>query len=122
MIKQQAVQCDNCGAINVAVQEGTPLIDGGWAFDVRSFGYYAGFTDSMFVEGEQLVVLCHDCCLKMVEALPVMKKFVRGGHPSLLNEGAPPCCPYAWKFEKNEAGELETYLATEDGRWEKEST
>ena len=119
MIKQQAVQCDNCGAIEMAVQENTPLIHCGWAFDVRSFGYYAGFTDSAFTEQEQLVVLCHDCCVRMVEALPVMKKFLRGGHPSLLSDEAPPCCPYAWKLVTNEAGELETHFATKDRRWEK---
>ena len=48
------------------------------------------------------VVLCHDCTLKLLEALPTVtaqleSKFGTGWHPY---DGDTPCCKYGWTINK----------------------
>ena len=117
------MECDNCGATAPRMHR-SPVIEGGWELNWLQLGYYSGFTDCIPDNedddpSDYTVRLCHDCCVKVVEVLPVLKKHVRGGHPFRGEAGAPPCCPYTWKITHKDDGESESYLATEDGRWEK---
>jgi hypothetical protein len=91
----------------------------------ETFGYYGGFDDNMRVlmgiEEPDHFVMCHDCVLVMLDALPGLKaRMSGGGHPN-WNEprgfrGNPlewsPCCEFAWTYHDDK-----TYLGQADGTW-----
>lgn len=123
--------CTNCGVNNATSQQSGNYIDYGWSFDAINLGYYGGFTDCLPSEDRSsgTVHLCHDCCVRLIEALPGLAAVVEpGGHPNIewsssdTEDGTeiPPCCKYAWTW-KREAGEWVTYLVNESGAWEKAS-
>lgn len=89
--------CDGCGSLVPLVQGGAPLqVDSGWVLDLG--GHYGGFNDSCWMDGEPdcWVVLCHDCCVKVMAVLPVLAERWKGRklHPY---EGDTPCCEWGWQ-------------------------
>jgi hypothetical protein len=132
-------QCTNCGIDKTTSPDFGDFIDDGWSFDYLAFGHYGGFTDCIPDpdEGEvnslaeydpspYMAHLCHDCCVRMLEALPGLAKLIGpGGHSngfdsSTTDDGTetPPCCNHAWTWKK-EDGKWKTYLVNENGDWEK---
>ena len=98
--------CSECGAANNASQQHGSYIDYGWSFNALQLGHYGGFTDNWpgrYTEPDDpryLIHLCHDCCLKMIEALPnAFREHLGtlGCHPGDLEK--PSCCQYAWTFD-----------------------
>ena len=89
--------CHGCGHMAPHhTQESIP--DNGWAFDLNSFGYYAGFTDPIG-DPEQITRLCHDCVLKLLETFPLLGVLIGNGCHSQNGPNEVPCCKYAWKAE-----------------------
>jgi hypothetical protein len=94
------VTCDGCGETTVCTQQ-EHLPDYGWALPYEQFGYYGGFTDEIEVllgqRETNLAILCHDCVVKVLNALPMLANKIApddGHHPY---EGETPCCKWAWK-------------------------
>lgn len=119
--------CTNCRVEMPASQQFGNYIDNGWSFNYNSLGHYGGFTDCIPDDGiDYRVHLCHDCCVRMLEALPGLAKIVGpGGHSNGFDSSASddgteiaPCCKHAWTWKK-EDGEWKTYLVNESGAWEK---
>lgn len=120
-------QCTNCGIDFPAEQQQGNFIDDGWSFNYCDLGHYGGFTDCIPDAGKDYKVhLCHDCCVRMLDALPGLAKLIGpGGHSngfdsSKTDDGTeiPPCCMHSWTWKK-EHGEWKTYLVSESGDWEK---
>lgn len=131
--------CTNCGIEKPATQQFGNFIDDGWSLNYLSLGHYGGFTDCIpdpnkgevdsladYDPDPYMVHLCHDCCVRMLKALPGLAKLIGpGGHSngfdsSNTDDGTeiPPCCNHAWTWKK-EDGEWKTYLVNENGDWEK---
>ncbi len=109
-------------------------MDSGWSLNILGLGHYGGFTDCLPEAqrndedwGDYLVHLCHDCCVKMLEALPGLAHHIfptgGGGHPNVgdnleSNDGTSltPCCTYAWTWKKHGNRQV-TYFANADGGW-----
>jgi hypothetical protein len=91
--------CDNCGTpIGVyGFRHHQPIqVDLGATWHLG--GGYGEFIDTM-PEDHHKVVLCHDCVVRVFEALPgVTARFEddtgRGWHPY---EGTVPCCRWGWR-------------------------
>jgi len=92
----QTVKCSACGIDAPATQQDSAP-DNGWTMSFDSFGYYGGFSDDIRREAQKDVVMCHDCCVKVLEMFPLefQEKF-RGGHPDSSGDDTP-CCKYAWR-------------------------
>lgn len=90
-------------------QEGLP--DNGWVLPYDDFGYYGGFTDNLeHGEKPRRAKICHDCVVKLLDALPNFAETLeRGGHPC---ENAVPCCEFAWRTHDGE-----TQVASPDKQW-----
>lgn len=94
-------ECDNCGGrVKVLAAKTDPIgriTPTQLEFGANWFlgGGYAEFIDTMHDDDHQ-VFLCHDCVVKVFEALPgVARKFGKqtiGWHPY---EGTP-CCRWGW--------------------------
>ena len=96
--------CTNCGSAirsSYGATEYVPgdyfMVDNGLCLDVA--GHYGGFVDTPGYPGTaggRYAFLCHDCSVRLADALPGVFAGDRGcGHP--VNSGtAPPCCPYSW--------------------------
>ncbi len=105
--------CHGCGSMAPHhSQEEFP--DNGWAFNINNFGYYAGFTDPIG-DPEQLVRLCHDCVLKLLDTFPLLSVLIGNGCHSQNGPNEVPCCRYAWKAEWIGNSAI-NYLASEDGQ------
>lgn len=98
--------CSECGQARGAGQQFGNFIDYGWSINFIMLGHYGGFTDCIpdpdMTEDDYMIHLCHDCCLKMIEALPnAFGKHLGdlGCHPGDLEK--PSCCQYAWTWDKN---------------------
>ena len=125
-------QCTNCGINKTTSPDFGDFIDDGWSFNYLTLGHYGGFTDCIpdmnveYNDYDYIVHLCHDCCVRMLEALPGLAKLIGpGGHSngfdsSSTDDGTeiPPCCNHAWTWKK-EDGWWKTYLVNENGDWEK---
>lgn len=86
------VVCDNCKeSVPCFSQNGLP--EHGLNFSLSRLDYYAGFTDTMFDNHKDLL-LCHDCCVVLISALPAIASLCKGAHPCDLDK---PCCDFAWK-------------------------
>lgn len=103
MIELNPKKCSECENFYPTNQQDGKLIDYGWTFNHLALGYYGGFTDSVpddlydWDDDKYNVYLCHDCCIKIIQALP--KTFEKalgamGCHPG--NVGEPSCCKYSW--------------------------
>ena len=85
------VVCDNCGeTVPCFSQSGLP--EHGLNFSLNRLDYYGGFTDTMFSDNKDLL-LCHDCCVVLVSALPAIASLCKTSHPCELDK---PCCDFAW--------------------------
>ena len=124
---EMTLACTNCGVAAPTSQQQGNFIDYGWSLGNCSLGHYGGFSDN-FPCDEEEAHLCHDCCLKMLEALPGLAKHLfpnGGGHPNMNGSGieVPSCCEYAWtwgdKCEKN-CGNSDTYFGAPNGAWRKQ--
>lgn len=132
--------CDNCATPAPTTQQQGHYIDYGWSFNWLHFGHYGGFTDCLpdkdedSDSGRYFAHLCHDCCVKMLEALPGLAALVfpegGGGHPNINEKGnaddgtqTPPCCRYAWTWVKtlgpDGKTQYDTYFGTPDLKWKK---
>lgn len=91
-------KCDGCGRSMPATQQKN-YPDNGWALPYEEFGYYGGFTDNISVllssEPSKLIVLCHDCVIKILDALPLLKEFLADQRHNC--QDSTPCCDYAWQ-------------------------
>jgi hypothetical protein len=141
--EQLLKQCNGCGLMHDASCQGGNYIDYGWSFSYPDLGHYGGFTDNFDLvmdmrdsdsPGAFMVHLCHDCCVKMLDALPFLATNFRvnGCNPNKNDHDSdrgiltPPCCPYAWtwvhdKDEPDYEKSFTLYLATKDLTWEKET-
>ena len=116
----QTKTCSECGATHSASQQSGNYLDYGWSFNFLSLGHYGGFTDCIpdtdKTEDDYVIHLCHDCCLKMIEALPNSFKAHLGNlgcHPGDLEKES--CCQYAWTWDK--ANPKNSYRGDEHGGW-----
>ena len=118
---EKAPICSECGNTFPATQQTSTLFpDGGMTFAPRSFGHYGGFTDNTSwdpITDDNYVMLCHDCCLRLVRSFASIAKALGnfGHHPCSEDT---PCCEFSWTFKRNpNTNELQTYLGTRDGEW-----
>lgn len=143
--------CTNCKVEWPTSQQQGNYIDDGISINTLDLGHYGGFTDcipdpskgevysiSEYDPKPYMAHLCHDCCVILFNALPGLAEFaeVRGGHGNLTNgwsfggsdkepgSSIPPCCPYAWTWDKGEPTDENpyghiTYKATPDLTWER---
>lgn len=108
--------CDNCGESRPTYGGG--LIMNGWLIDWHEFGYYAGFHDNFPRDGASKPInICHECCLKVIEALPVLRRFMARGH-SVSGDGAPSCCEFAWTMGTDARGYEVVCDSDGQGGWE----
>lgn len=93
--------CSECGAIVKAVfptksETGYFQVDRGLCLDLT--GHYGGFNDdirAMFGDEPRYAILCHDCSLRVFQALPNFTKNGLGmNHPAEFGGGA--CCEYGY--------------------------
>ena len=118
---EQLPICSECKSTYPTTQQTSPFFpDAGFTFAPRTFGHYGGFTDNIPwdpITDDDYVRLCHDCCLRLVRSFPSIAKALGGfGHHPCSEDI--PCCEFAWTFKRHaETGELQTFIATEDGRW-----
>jgi hypothetical protein len=107
--------CDNCKAEVPSMQftlddEKRKLADNGFCLDLS--GYYAGFTDDISGETSN-VIICHDCSLSVVRALPGIFPDGIGLHSMFNNDDKTSCCEFAWKFDDN----MEVLIGDGKGGW-----
>lgn len=118
------VVCDNCKeTVPCFSQVGLP--EHGLTFSLSRLDYYGGFTNKV-VDGDKDLLLCHDCSLILVKALPAIANLCKGSHPCDLDK---PCCDFAWratdkfgKYEVNKSGEYVPVKGVhiqiaENGQW-----
>lgn len=128
-----SITCDECGKEQPTTQQ-THYPDGGWALPYETFGYYGGFDDNIEValgsERPTDFVLCHDCVVKLLTALPGLGEKLAGGHhPNFIHtdfqkdgdDGTihPSCCRWAWTWKRvgQKYHEVETYYGDGNGGW-----
>lgn len=120
MLETLPKECSECGTHYPSHQQEGRFIDYGWSFNYLTLGHYGGFTDCVPDRGDDwddekyIVHLCHDCCLKLIRALPsVFRKALGdlGCHPG--NVGQPACCEYAWTTDNSGFH----YRGSADGSW-----
>lgn len=89
------IRCTACGKDAGATQQ-DDAPDNGWEIYFDHFGYYGGFTDDIQRKREKDAVVCHDCCVKLLDLFPeeFQKKFMMS-HPGSTD--GEPCCKYAWR-------------------------
>jgi hypothetical protein len=96
------VKCDECGKDAPATQQ-DKCPDWGLELFPRGWGYYGGFTDNIpWIEakGEELAILCHDCCVRLMRAFPsIARAMGNGGHHPCSDDT--PCCEFAWRGTEN---------------------
>jgi hypothetical protein len=133
------VDCSACGTTHdkhlITLRSGEQLAEpapSGWFLPFKHFGYYDGFDDDIpvLIGGEEYEHwwLCHDCVVKFLTAFPLLgEKVGRGCHPTDhegdIGTDSKPCCKWSWTMNTNydADGEVighETFLATDDGKWE----
>lgn len=116
--------CNNCAVAAPASQQVGHYIDYGWSLSHDFLGHYGGFSDNFPSDGK-LAHLCHDCCVKMMEALPGLAKYLfanYGGHPNAKHDdrgiSVPSCCEYAWTWDGDcECGGVIVYNGAPAGAW-----
>lgn len=93
--------CDECGEliplvfpdIRAMQNEFNLQVENGLLINLS--GHYNGFTDTVFEDDfNDLLVLCHDCCVKLFEAFPkATERWNKGWlHPSPDEL----CCRWGW--------------------------
>jgi hypothetical protein len=126
------INCTNCGLPNPTTQQQGNFIDEGIDIDVNTIGYYGGFSDNFPPKEDSLAHLCHNCCVLLFNALPGFAKFagVHAGHGNINahsldyvdGKSIPPCCPYAWTWDKTDPNNIVTYVSTSELTWVKHSS
>ncbi len=120
MLESIPKSCSECGASQPTSQQEGSLIDYGWSFNQLALGHYGGFTDCIpdgndeWDDPKYIVHLCHDCCIKMIRALPrVFEKALgdMGCHPGDVRNKS--CCEYAWTMDASGF----SYRGNADGGW-----
>ena len=120
MLEILPMECSECGALCPTNQQEGNFIDYGWSFNHLALGHYGGFTDCVPDSGDDwddpkyTVHICHDCCHKLIKALPnIFRKALgnMGCHPGDIRN--PSCCEYAWAFD----GSGFNYRGSADGSW-----
>lgn len=88
------IKCDGCGN-DVPCFSQQQLPEHGLVLSLATMDYYGGFSD--FIESDPpRFLLCHDCSLTLLTALPnIANKLPKGLHPCELDK---PCCNFAWKW------------------------
>ncbi|MFZ9715856.1 MAG: hypothetical protein ACO3CH_00165 [Ilumatobacteraceae bacterium] len=101
------VICDECKREVEAETVNAHLPDRGLDIPFRACGYYGGFIDSDPWEElslEEMFRLCHDCVVKMLDALPGLSEKIFGLWGSTLhptsNPDGTPCCRFSWTSSK----------------------
>lgn len=98
----KTVRCDECNLDWPATQQDS-LPDYGFEMTPRAWGYYSGFSDNFpwgEIKREENVVLCHDCCVRLLDEFPAIAKALgKGGHHPCSNDI--PCCKYSWRGTEN---------------------
>lgn len=125
------VTCNECGKEQPATQQDN-LPDGGWALPYETFGYYGGFDDNIEVllgsERPTDFLLCHDCVVKLLTALPNLGARLAGGHhPNFIHtdfaddgdDGTlhQSCCRWAWTWKEVGDRKVDTYYGDGNGGW-----
>lgn len=89
------VLCQGCEAMVPITQqeEDSGLPDNGLILTLR--GWYGGFFDTMPWEQDDTLLLCHDCAVRVFDAVPALAKR-RGLHPDDER-----CCTYWWTVEND---------------------
>lgn len=131
----QTKLCTNCNIPQPANSQDGNYIDDGISIDVNQLGHYGGFTDNFPGKmSDQIAHLCHDCCVILFNALPGLARFagVHGGHGNITGRWTysdgelsqvqngtevPPCCQYAWTWDKTDPKNIVDYWATPDLQW-----
>ena len=124
---QTMIPCTNCGVAAPTTQQQGHYIDYGWSLGHDTLGHYGGFSDNFPSDGK-LAHLCHDCCVKMLEALPGLAKFLfseYGGHPNAQEDRGietPSCCEYAWTWDEKrcDCGGVVVYHGAPNGGWRRQ--
>lgn len=126
-----SITCNECGQEQPTTQQ-DHYPDGGWALPYESFGYYGGFDDNIEVilgsERPTDFILCHDCVVKLLTALPGLGAKLAGGHhPNFTHtdfhadgdDGTlhPSCCRWAWTWKKVGDRKMDTYFGDGNGGW-----
>lgn len=95
-VTETDLYCEGCGAL---ISCDDPLLPSdGLALNIG--GHHGGFNDDTTGGTfNNLLVLCHDCVLRLVGLFPILHlKFGVGCHPSHDT----PCCPYGWRWGEND--------------------
>jgi predicted nucleic acid-binding Zn ribbon protein len=116
LTEDEYIQCNGCNRLVKSAGFGNPKApDNGWHLPVKIFGYYSGFTDDVLDVKETIwdsaLVICHDCVVKMLSALPNKNMVEKGGHTQVHFADDKPCCDWAWKLDGSVC-----YFADE-GKW-----
>jgi hypothetical protein len=107
------IKCDGC-AKDVPCFSQTNLPEHGFVLTLASMDYYGGFSD-FFDDEPPKFLLCHDCSLALITALPlVAERLPRGLHPCDLDT---PCCDYAWKWISDGQWKDNNLHFAKDGKW-----
>lgn len=107
--EKQMIICDMCENKFEQDDYNSNIPDRG--MDVILGGGYGLFHDDIENRCQKIVILCHDCSLKLVRMIP---KFAdeKGWHSvSYKAKDYPLCCEYAWTFED---GTTETVYGTKN--------
>ena len=100
-----------CGNESRATQQ-DDYPDNGWGLQMDAFGYYGGFSDNIRRNESMDAVLCHDCCVKVLDLFPEeFQQQFSSGHPCCRSEQ--PCCKYAWRGTEL----FGTHVKDEEGRF-----
>ena len=88
------------------------LADNGFCLDFS--GYYAGFSDDIYRSTSD-TILCHDCSLTIVRALPGIFPAGTPLHSMFVYEDSDQssCCEFAWKFGEN----MDVLIGDGKGDW-----
>lgn len=91
------VLCQGCEAmVPITQQPGdSALPDNGLILTLQ--GWYGGFEDNVMESAPDELLLCHDCAVRVYDAVPALAKR-RGLHPNDER-----CCNYWWTVENDTA-------------------
>lgn len=101
-----SVKCDACGEHVDSESINTRFPDRGLVFPFRELGYYGGYTDNEpweAINGAEMLKICHDCVVKMLDAVPglasrIAELYGTGLHPTSNADGTP-CCGFSWSLK-----------------------
>ena len=94
-------RCDECGEVfdDVFPNRKCGRSSSGLDFPFRQLGYYGGFIDNVPWEqwlDEEDFHLCHDCCVKLLNALPNLFKKIQNLFPLGTHQAEKNICPMCY--------------------------